>query len=81
MELKALRRLESGVEELAGRLDKAAERQAMLSRALAKSREDVDRLTAELERYRGERKDTKKKVDALLKRFDALEIDWEQLES
>ncbi len=81
MELKALRRLESGVEELAGRLDKAAGRQAMLSRALAKSREDVDRLTAELERYRGERKDTKKKVDALLKRFDALEIDWEQLES
>lgn len=81
MELKALRRLEGSVEELAGRMDKAAERQAQLSAALVKSREQVDRLKGEVERYRIERLDTKKKVDSLLKRFDGLDVDWEEAES
>jgi len=81
MELKALRRLESSVAELVGRLDKAAERQSQLSAALAKSREEIDRLKAELDKYRSERADTKNKVDALLKRFDRLGVDWEEAES
>jgi chromosome segregation ATPase len=80
MKLKALRRLEKGVEELAGRFDKAVERHSQLSSALAKSREQVERLKAELAGYRSERKSTKKKVDALLKRFDSLGVDWEQAE-
>ena len=62
-------------------MDKAAKRQAQLSAALAKSREEVDRLKAELKQYRTERVGTKRKVDALLKRFDALDVDWEQAES
>jgi septal ring factor EnvC (AmiA/AmiB activator) len=81
MELKALRRLEGSVEELVGRLDKAADRQSQLSAALAKSREEVDRLKAEVARFRSERSVTKKKVDSLLKRFDTLDVDWGEAES
>jgi septal ring factor EnvC (AmiA/AmiB activator) len=81
METKALRRLEDCVEKLVNRLSKAAERQSQLSAALVKSREDFDAVKAELERFRAERNDTKKKVDKLLKRFDALDVDWEQAES
>ena len=81
MELKALRRLEGSVEELVWRLDKAADRQSQLSAALAKSREEVDRLKAEVARFRSERSVTKKKVDSLLKRFDTLDVDWGEAES
>jgi chromosome segregation ATPase len=81
MEIKGLQRLEGSVDALAGRLGEAAKRQGQLSAALVKSREEIDRLEAELERYRSERVDTKKKVDALLKRFDTLSVDWEAAES
>jgi len=81
METKALRRLEGCVENLIERLNKASERQSQLSAALVKSRQELDAVQAELERFRAERSDTKKKVDKLLKRFDALEVDWEQAES
>ena len=81
MELKALRRLEDSVEELVGRLDKSVDHQSQLSAALVKSREEIDRLKAEVERFRSERTATKKKVDSLLKRFDTLDVDWGEAES
>lgn len=80
MELKALCRLEDGVGRIAKALDRALERQRQLSAALVKSSEEVDKLRGDLQRYRAERTDTRKKVDALLKRFDTLEIDLEQAE-
>ena len=81
MEIKGLQRLEGNVDVLTGRAGEVTERQGQLSAALVKSREEIDSLKAELERYRSERVDTKKKVDALLKRFDTLSVDWEAAKS
>jgi septal ring factor EnvC (AmiA/AmiB activator) len=76
MELQALRRLEHGVEKLLEVHQRALTRQAQLSAALAKTREELERARGEVERFRRERNDTRKKVDTLLKRFDGLGIDW-----
>ena len=81
MESKALRRLEEDVGKLLAKLRQAAERQAQLSAALGKNREEVEKLRSELQRYKSERADTRKKVDALLRRFEKLEINWDQAES
>jgi len=80
MESKALRRLEEDVAKLLAKLRQAAERQAQLSSALGKNREEVEKLRSELQRYKSERADTRKKVDALLRRFEKLDINWEQAE-
>ena len=81
MELKALRRLEHGIEKLLESHRRALERQVQLSAALAKTREELERAKGDLERYRRERTDTRKRVDALLKRFESLGIDWERAEA
>jgi ABC-type transporter Mla subunit MlaD len=81
MKLKALSRLESDAERLLEALDGAVDRQAQLSAALAKSRDEIERLRNDLERLKRERSDTRKKVDSLIKRFDSLEINWEQIEA
>ena len=81
METQALRRLEKDVGKLLVKYRHAAERQAQLSAALGKSRDEIEKLRAELQRYKSERTDTRKKVDALLKRFEKLDIDWEHAES
>lgn len=78
MESKAILRmgeLESLVENLLTRARSARERQTQLSQALAKSREEIESLKLEVERYKAERTDTRKKVDSLLRRFDSLELD------
>jgi hypothetical protein len=76
MELKALRRLENGIDRMLESHRKALERQNQLSAALAKTKDELERTKAELERYRREKTDTRKRVDALLKRFEGLGIDW-----
>lgn len=80
MELNALHRLENDVGRLVAALGRAVERQQQLSAALVKSCEEVDKLRGDLQRYKAQRNDTRKKVDALLRRFDSLEVDWEQVE-
>ena len=81
MELKALRRLEQGIEKLLDAHRRALERQVQLSAALAKTRDELERARGDLERFRRERTDTRKRVDALLKRFESLGIDWERPEA
>jgi len=73
MELRALTRLEEAVERLTDQLHRGQGRQRELSVALVKSREEVERLRAEINRYRSERSVTRKKVDALLRRFEGLD--------
>lgn len=81
MELKALSRLESDAERLLEALDGAVDRQTQLSAALAKSRDEIEKLRTDLEVLKRERSETRKKVDSLIKRFDSLEINWEQVEA
>jgi len=75
MEFKALRRLERDVGKLVERLRVALERQERLSVALGKAQAEVERLRAEVDRYKRERVGHRKKVDALIKRFDTLNVE------
>lgn len=72
MESKALIRLEGGVRRLLEVHNHARERSEQLSAALAKSREELEKLKAENHRLKKERSDTRKRLDALIKKFDAL---------
>jgi len=76
MESKALRRLRDDIARLMARYRQARERQAQLATALGKNRLEVERLRAEVERYKEERLSTKKQVDALIRRFEELDINW-----
>jgi len=80
VELNALCRLEEDVGRIVKALERALERQQQLSAALVKSSEEVDKLRGDVQRFKAERNDTRKKVDAILKRFDTLELDVEQAE-
>ena len=81
MESKALRRLEQDVGKLLGTLRQRADRQQQLSAALGKSRDELERLRTDALRYKGERDDTRKKIDGLLKSLDKLEVNWGRAES
>ena len=81
MKSKAISRLESDAERLLEALSGSINRQAQLSAALAKSRNEIEKLRADLDRLKRERTDTRKRVDSLIKRFDSLEINWEQSEA
>ena len=78
MESKAFRRLQNDVDKLRAKLRQSAERQAQLSAALGKSREELERLRIEVQRYKTERNDTKKQVESLVKRFEKLDINWDR---
>ena len=78
MENNALARLRRNVEELLAAFGAVSVREKQLSDALAKSREQIESLRADVRRYEAEKNRTRKKLDALLKRFDALPVDWEQ---
>lgn len=80
MDVRVVQRLERDVEALLDQLRRAAERQAQLSAALVKSREEVEKLRSEIQRYKSERSDTRKRVDALLKDFESLELRLEPAE-
>ena len=75
MNVQALRRLEHAFEKFKSYHDKSLERQTRLSEALGKSRDEMERLRAELQRYRAERIETRKRVDTLLRRFEGLGLD------
>jgi len=80
MDVRVIQGLEKNVEALLDQLRRAAERQAQLSAALVKSREEVEKLRAEIQRYKAERGDTRKRVDALLRDFESLELKLEPAE-
>lgn len=54
---------------------RALERQAQLSEALGKSRQEMERMRSEIQRFKLERTDTRKQIDSLLKQFASLGID------
>jgi septal ring factor EnvC (AmiA/AmiB activator) len=80
MDAHALQDLEREIDKLLEHLRHATERQAQLSHALVKSKEEVDRLRAEVQRFRAERTDTRRKVDALLREFESLDLRFEGVE-
>jgi septal ring factor EnvC (AmiA/AmiB activator) len=81
VDLQTFQRLERDVEKLFEQLRRAAERQAQLSTALGKSREEIERLRADIQRYKTERSDTRRKVDALLREFESLDLRLEGAEA
>lgn len=80
MDHRIVQRLERNVADLLEQLRRAGERQSQLSVALVKSREEVEKLRAEVQRYKVERSETRKRVDALLRDFESLELKFEAVE-
>lgn len=72
MEKKALQRLEDGVRRLMAQHGQASTRAAQLAAALAKSREEIEKLKSQNFRFKSERADTRKKIDAIIRRVDRL---------
>ncbi|MFT4569234.1 MAG: regulator of replication initiation timing [Candidatus Binatia bacterium] len=72
MESKALQRLEEGVHRLVDERVRARERSEQLSAALAKSRQELEKLKAENHRFKLERTEARKRLDAVIKKFDGL---------
>ncbi len=48
------------------------ERSAQLSAALAKSRQELEKLKAENHKFKTERTETRKRLDAVIRKFDGL---------
>lgn len=81
MEQKALQRLEDCVRRLIARQSQSSTRAAQLAAALAKSREEIEKLKTQNFRFRNERADTRKKIDAIIRRVDRLnELPSEQVQ-
>jgi septal ring factor EnvC (AmiA/AmiB activator) len=74
MESRKIQRLERDIERLLEHVRRTSERQGQLSAALVKSREEVERLRGELQKFKTERSDTKRRVDALLREFEHLDL-------
>ena len=72
MESKVLQRLEDGVLRLIARHGQSSVRAAQLAAALAKSREEIEKLKAQNFRFKTERAETRKKIDAVIRRFDRI---------
>lgn len=72
MENKALQRLEDGVRRLLARHGQSSTRAAQLAAALAKSRDEIEKLKAKNFRFKTERAEIRKKIDAVLRRVDRL---------
>ena len=72
MESKALQRLEDGVRQLIARHGQSSVRAAQLAAALAKSREEIEKLKSQNFRFKAERAETRKKIDAIIRRVDRL---------
>jgi chromosome segregation ATPase len=80
MDSHVFQSLEHNVDRLFEQLRRSTERQTQLSAALVKSREEVERLRSEIQRLKSERTDTRKKVDALLRDFESLELRFDGAE-
>jgi septal ring factor EnvC (AmiA/AmiB activator) len=69
---KALQRLEDGVRRLVAQHGQSSTRAAQLAAALAKSREEIEKLKSQNFRFKTERAETRKKIDAIIRRVDRL---------
>lgn len=69
---KALQRLEDGLRRLVARHGQAATRAAQLAAALAKSRDEIEKLKSQNFRFKTERAETRKKIDAVIRRVDRM---------
>jgi len=72
MENKALQRLEDGVRRLIAQHGQSSTRATQLAAALAKSREEIEKLKAQNFRFKTERAETRKQIDAVIRRVDRL---------
>ena len=72
MESKALQRLEEGVRRLIAQHGQSSTRAAQLAAALAKSREEIEKLKGQNFRFKTERAEARKKIDAIIRRVDSL---------
>ena len=70
MKNKALERLEDGVRRLVAQHGSSSTRAAQLAAALAKSREELEKLKAQNFRFKTERGETRKRIDAVIRRLD-----------
>lgn len=77
MKNKALLRLEKDVDRMVVQLRTSARLQKQLTRALDRNEAELEQLRGEVKRYRTERSDVRRTVDALIKRFERLDIDWD----
>ena len=80
MESQTFQVFERNVDKLFDQLKRSGERQSQLSAALVKSREEIERLRTEIQRLKSERTDTRRKVDALLREFEGLDLRLEGAE-
>jgi chromosome segregation ATPase len=80
MDSHVLQCLERDVDKLLDHLRRLTERQSQLSAALVKGREEIERLRGEIQRLKSERTDTRRKVDALLREFESLDLKFEGAE-
>jgi septal ring factor EnvC (AmiA/AmiB activator) len=69
---KALQRLEDGVRRLVAQHGQSSTRAAQLAAALAKGREEIEKLKSQNFRFKSERAETRKKIDAIIRRVDRL---------
>jgi hypothetical protein len=72
MENKALQRLDDSLRRLLAQHGQSSTRAGQLAAALAKSREEIEKLKAQNFRFKTERAETRKKIDAVIRRVDRL---------
>ena len=73
---QSLKRLKDTFEKATHRLADARDHEQQLGAALLKSQKEVNKLRGQIDKLRTERTDTRRKVDAMIKRFDKLGVDW-----
>jgi predicted nuclease with TOPRIM domain len=74
MESQAFRRLQADLDRLLDEHQRSRSRSEQLAAALAKSRDELERLKGETHRYKLERTETRKRLDRLIRRFDSLGV-------
>ncbi|HYC55649.1 MAG TPA: hypothetical protein VEL28_12020 [Candidatus Binatia bacterium] len=72
MESKGLQRLEENLRRLLSQHGQSSTRAGQLAAALSKSREEIEKLKAQNFRYKSERVETRKRLDAVIKRLDRM---------
>lgn len=74
MKNNGIQRLEEAVRRLVAQHGQTSTRAAQLAAALAKSREELEKLKAQNFRFRNERSETRRKIDGVLRRIDRLAV-------
>jgi septal ring factor EnvC (AmiA/AmiB activator) len=69
---KGLQRLEDGVRQLVAQYGQTSTRAAQLASALAKSREEIEKLKSQNFRFKTERGETRKRIDAIIRSVDRM---------